>query len=670
LNSQRRQRWGGPTRPGLRLLAVALWFAARARAADPQPYTVTIQGTGMAAVDSTLRASSQLESLRKSAPVGPFALIGRAQLDIERLQTVLESFGYYRRALKVSINGQALDDPALPEALAALPKERAAKVDIAIDLGPLYHLRRISVEGEVSATALSAMKLEQGAPAVAADVLAARTRLLTTLQEEGHALAKVDDPIAYEDRSEPVLDVSFKVAAGPQVNIGEIRLTGLKRMHEQFVRRRLLLHSGEQYRPSRIELARTDLLALGVFSGVTVDTANEVDAQGRLPVTFDFQERKRHAVTVNAAYSSDLGGSVGTTWSDRNVFGNAEQLNVTASAINLGGNATTGLGYDLAAQLIKPDFLQRDQSLQFSLAALKQDLIAYQQTAATGGVSLNRKLSTVWNVSLGLNLEQERILQEGEACLPPAPASAAALAADCVKVPRDYTLILVPITAKYDSTGLINPLDDARHGMRATLTVTPTESLGAANTAATVTQSTGGAATASPAKSVSGNATFVVIQATAATYFDLEKLGWTKPGRSVIALRALGGLATGAGEFSLPPDQRFYGGGSLTVRGFPYQSVGPQFIDSNPIGGTAIEAVGAEFRQRFGEHFGTVLFVDAGEVTATTRPFQGTPSIGIGTGLRYYTPIGPIRLDVGFPTSRPPGGIPFVEVYVGLGQVF
>ena len=241
-----------------------------------------------------------------------------------------------------------------------------------------------------------------------------------------------------------------------------------------------------------------------------------------------------------------------------------------------------------------------------------------------------------------------------------------------MKVPRDYTLVAVPISAKYDSTSLINPLDDPLHGLRATLTITPTESLGNGNTAATVTQSlSNGHASVTPSASTgNGNATFVIVQATASTYFDLEKLGWTQHGRSVIALRALGGLATGAGEFSLPPDQRFYGGGSLTVRGFPYQSVGPQFLDSNPIGGTAIEAVGAEFRQRFGEHFGTVFFVDAGEVTATTRPFQGTASIGYGTGLRYYTPIGPIRLDVGFPTSRPPGGIPFVEVYVGLGQVF
>ncbi len=655
MNSQRRQRWRGPIRPGLRLLAVGLCFAASAQAADPQPYTVTIQGTGIKQLDSTLHASAQLESLRTSAPAGPFALIGRAQQDIERLETVLESFGYYRRRLTITINGQALDDPGLPDLIAALPRDHPAKVDIAIELGPLYHLRQVTIDGEVSEAARAAMKLASGAPAAAAEVLAARERLLNALQEEGHALAKVDEPVAYQDQSDPVLDVDFKVDAGAVLNIGEIRLTGLKRMHESFIRNRLLLHSGEQYRPSRIEAARADLLSLGVFSGVSVHAATEVDAQGQLPVTFELQERRRHAVTLNAAYSSDLGGSAGATWSDRNVFGNAEQLNLTASAINLGGNATTGLGYDLVAQLIKPDFLVRDQSLQFSLVALKQDLIAYQQTAATGGVSLNRKLSPVWSVSLGVNLEQEHILQEGEACLPPPPASPAALAIACEKVARDYSLFSLPLTVKYDSTGLPNPLADPLHGMRASLTVTPTESLG--NGRASVTTS-------------SANATFLVLQATASTYFDLERLGWTQPGRSVIALRALGGLAVGASEFSLPPDQRFYGGGSLTVRGFPYQSVGPQFVDSNPIGGTAIEAVGAEFRQRFGEHFGTVIFCDAGEVTATTRPFQGTLSLGFGTGLRYYTPIGPIRLDLGFPTSRPPGGIPFVEVYVGLGQVF
>lgn len=654
MNSQRRQGWW--------LLTLGLWMAIRAQAADPQPYTVTIHGTGISALDAALRASSQLESLRKGAPVGPFALIGRAQDDAERLATVIESFGYYRRALTVTIEGKGLDDPGLADALAALPKDRPAKVEVAIELGPLYHLRRITIDGEISAAARSAMQLETGASAVAANVLAARDRLLNALEEEGHALAKAEEPIAYEDQREPVLDVDIKVNAGPQVRIGEILLTGMTRTHESFIRKRLLLHSDEQYSPSRIERARTDLLALGVFAGVSVHPATDLDSQGRLPITFELKERKLHAVTLNAAYSSDLGGSAGATWSNRNLFGNAEQLNLTASALNLGGNASTGPGYDFVAQLIKPDFLVRDQSLQVSAAALKQDLIAYQQTATTLGTSLNRKLSPVWTVSAGVGLEEETIKQETQKCVaePGVRYSPAQVTADCNKGSTYFTLVSLPISAKYDSTEVANPLADPLHGMRATLTVTPTESLGAGTTL-----------TAAGTPTKTGNATFTIVQSTISSYFDLERFGWTRPGRSVIAVRALGGLALGATQFSLPPDQRFYGGGSLTIRGYPYQGVGPVFQDGNPIGGTTIEAVGAELRQRFAQNFGAVFFVDAGDVTDTTKPLHGTVSVGFGTGLRYYTPIGPIRLDVGFPGVHPAGqGYPFVEIYVGLGQVF
>jgi translocation and assembly module TamA len=650
------------------MLVPGFCFTALVQAADPQPYAVTIHGTGNAAIDSALHASSQLESLRKSAPVGPFALIGRAQDDAERLATVLESFGYYRRSLTVTIEGRALDDPGLADQLLALSKDHPAGVDVAIELGPLFHLRNINIEGAISETAHDAMQLPTGAPAVAANVLAARDRLLTRLQEEGHALATVEEPIAYEAHGEPSLDVTFKVDAGPQVRIGAILITGLKRMHESFVRRRLLLHAGDPFSPSRIEHARTDLLSIGAFSGVTVQLGKELDPQGRLPITLELQERKLHAVTLNAAYSSDLGGSAGATWTDRNLFGNAEQFNFSASAINLGGDATTAPGYDFAATLIKPDFLQRDQALQFSLAALKQDLIAYKQTATLAGTSLNKKLSSVWSVSFGLNLEQEQIIQEDATCLPGpmnAGLTGAALAAYiktyCNPVPRYYTLLSLPITGKYDSTDVSNPLDDPLHGLRATMTITPTESLGAGGHAATAV---GGGAT--------GSATYVVLQSTVSTYFDLERLGWAPRGRSVIALRAIGGLALGASELSLPPDQRFYGGGSLTVRGYPYQAVGPAFLDRNPVGGTAVEAAGAELRQRFGQNFGTVVFVDVGQVSATAKPFQGTPSVGFGTGLRYYTPIGPIRLDLGFPGGGRPsgGGLQFMEIYVGLGQVF
>src|SRR5471030_1074992 len=102
-------------------------------AADPQPYTLHIEGTGHGPLDAALKASSQLESLRTSAPAGPFALIGRAEADVERLQTVLESFGYYQSRVIITIAGRALDDAGVREGIEALPAGSQAPVQITIE---------------------------------------------------------------------------------------------------------------------------------------------------------------------------------------------------------------------------------------------------------------------------------------------------------------------------------------------------------------------------------------------------------------------------------------------------------------------------------------------------------------------------------------------------------
>ena len=596
-----------------------------AHAADPHSYTVAISATGNGELDTALKSSSQLESLRASGPIAPFALIGRAQQDIDRLQAVLQGFGYYQGKVTVTVDGVRLDDPRLPDAIDALAKETNASIKVMVEVGPLYHLRKVTIEGEIPENARGKLGIRSGDPAVASEVLKAQERLLTALQEDGHALAAVDLPVAYEDPAAQVLDVTYKVRAGPRVDIGEISVTGLQHVNASIVRNRLLVHTGERYRPSQIEKARQDLLSLGVFAGVTVRAVDQLDAQGRVPVVFDVQERLRRAVGLTAAYSTDLGGSARATWSLRNLFGDAEQLNLSAGITGLGGRATTGLGYNLTAQYIKPDFLVRDQSLEFNVGAIRQKLDAYDQDALTAGVLLNRKFSDVWSASVGLAAERERILQDS--------------------VTRDYTLLGVPVSVKYNSTGIVNPLMDPVRGIRAALTVTPTQSFGASS------------------------ATFVIIQGNAAAYVDLASIGWTAPGRSVIALRTLIGSAQGASLFSLPPDQRFYGGGSGTVRGFRYQSIGPQFSSGKPIGGNSIDTATIELRQRLVGNFGAAAFIDAGQVSADSTPFQGTVRVGAGIGMRYYTPIGPIRLDVAVPLNKQPGGDAF-EVYIGLGQAF
>ena len=64
-----------------------------------------------------------------------------------------------------------------------------------------------------------------------------------------------------------------------------------------------------------------------------------------------------------------------------------------------------------------------------------------------------------------------------------------------------------------------------------------------------------------------------------------------------------------------------------------------------------------------------VAFVDAGQVGENSTPFQGTVHVGAGFGVRYYTAIGPIRLDIAVPLNKQPGNDAF-EIYIGLGQVF
>jgi len=394
------------------LLGVLL-ACQRAYAADPQTYQVDLVRVGNDDIDQTLKATSDLVALRSSAPVSPFGLIARARSDTDRLKTALESFGYYESHVIININGVPLTDPSLGDALTALPKGSTAHVAVSFTLGTLYHLRRIDIDGEVPASinAREVLGLNTGQPAVAAVVLAGGAHLLSALQEQGYAFAQVDPPVAYEAADAPVLDLNFHVVAGRKVNIGAIHIEGLQRIHESLVRRRLLLHTGAIYQPSAIEAARRDLLGLSVFGQVSVQTGTQPDESGGVPITFKIRERLRHAISLAAAFSSDLGGSGGATWTDRNLFGNAEQLSVSANIINLGGSDTTGTGYDTSVKYLLPEFLHRDQSLQFVVSAIKQQLQAYDQTAKTASATLSRKLSSVWTVSAGLSTTDEQITQ-------------------------------------------------------------------------------------------------------------------------------------------------------------------------------------------------------------------------------------------------------------------
>ena len=106
---------------------------------------------------------------------------------------MLESFGYYESRLNITIADGRWTTPDCRPRWKRCPRAANAPVQINVETGPLYHLGRVTIDGDVSAKARAAFALESGAPAVAAAVLAAGQRLLDAVQEEGHAFAKVDE---------------------------------------------------------------------------------------------------------------------------------------------------------------------------------------------------------------------------------------------------------------------------------------------------------------------------------------------------------------------------------------------------------------------------------------------------------------------------------------------
>ncbi|HYJ41909.1 MAG TPA: outer membrane protein assembly factor [Steroidobacteraceae bacterium] len=106
--------------------------------------------------------------------------------------------------------------------------------------------------------------------------------------------------------------------------------------------------------------------------------------------------------------------------------------------------------------------------------------------------------------------------------------------------------------------------------------------------------------------------------------------------------------AMSVGNFdALPPDLRFYAGGDRSLRGFDYHDIGEVSANGNIIGGEFLAIASAEYEYYFTEDWGAGVFVDAGD--AFTNGFS--LNVGAGLGIRWRSPLGPIRVDVGFPVQ-------------------
>jgi translocation and assembly module TamA len=614
-------------------LSLTLLLGAAARAAD-LPYTLAIAPTGDVGLDRAIADVSQLAQLRDQAPAGPFALVARAEADAARIDTVLRSFGHYDAVIVVRVAGRDVGEAGLLPLLERLPGGAPVPVEVDIDPGPLYRIGVVRLDGPVPDAARQAFDLDAGQPARAGDVLAAGQAVLAALREDGFALARLPPPDAVVHHRERIVDVVYAAEPGPRVAIGEISVGGFERLREDYIRRRLGLEAGEPFSPTRLEQARQDLLAHGVLAWARIAPGDSPDEAGRLPLTVEVAERPPRVVRLGGAYASDEGATLSGAWIHRNLLGGAEELTLQGEVGRLTQNRAADLSYLVRSSLRVPDLWRRDLDLRADLAGIREFLEAYDRDAVTAGIALEHRFAPGLAGRAGLAFEDARITQEGP--------------------PQDYRLLALPVSLNWDSTD--DPGEPTR-GSRIVLEATPVRVL------------------AGPAEG------FVRARAVAAGYWappvgssQGDRDGSPDPAglaltRTVLAGRFVLGDLLGAGADEVPPDWRFYAGGAGSVRGFPFQSIGPRTPSGRPAGGEGLLEASLELRLRFGAHWGAVAFVDSGAVSASGIPHLGDLSVGAGVGVRYYTPIGPVRLDLATPLTASPGDAP-VQLYVAIGHAF
>jgi translocation and assembly module TamA len=161
---------------------------------------------------------------------------------------------------------------------------------------------------------------------------------------------------------------------------------------------------------------------------------------------------------------------------------------------------------------------------------------------------------------------------------------------------------------------------------------------------------------------------FSLLKSSLSTRWYLDLL--PDKGRAVLALRGKLGIINASRTQEVPADERWYAGGGGSIRGYPYQKVGP-YREGDPFGGRSLLETSAELRWKWSPKIGSVAFIDAGNVFDSTFPDPADRIYwGAGAGLRYYTGIGPFRVDVAFPLTSDRHIDDSFQVYISLGQAF
>lgn len=491
------------------------------------------------------------------------------------------------------------------------------QISFAVTPGPQYTfgertivLAPVPDEAPPASDLLVASGLAAGAAARGEAVLDAESTVLALLKRRGFPEARFVDRKAVAVTGTANLNLTSIFDPGPFTRFGKLLIDENSSLDADYIQGLVPWTEGAAWDQKKVELFQDQLKSTGLFASVSLKPAEREDP-GPRDLVLSVDNSKQRAVGGSVRYDTDQGPGVRVFWRHRNLLGRAEDFRAEADVSLKEQKLTLGI--------TRPRHPSETWTSNESLTLKRLDEDAFQEESLTFRSGMEINAGDGWILGGGLE------------------TSASLVRTDF----GDDTSYLagLPLFARRDRTN--DPLD-ATSGYRLLLRAGPFVGL--------------------------NNGEFIqfgVIGGGGSVYFPL--IG---KNRLVLALRTRVSSVLSQDLDDIPVNQRLFAGGGASVRGFEFQSISPDNAQNELTGGRFLNENSMELRLRLGESFGVVAFADAGIVEDEPFPsFEEPMNIGVGGGIRYYSPVGPIRFDIAVPLDRRAGDNIF-EFYISLGQAF
>jgi len=439
---------------------------------------------------------------------------------------------------------------------------------------------------------------ELGKPFTRGRLDAAQRKLEDFYKKRGHFLAKVVATGGRETAERNRVPVTFTIAAGPVHRFDGMVLHGLENVRPKFVHNRLVKLRGQTYDPALIDEKFRELIQTGLFKTLRINPQLAPGNEVRLDI--EIEEAKPKEFGLGLGFASYEGVIASLAYTDRNFLHSARPLSF--------GIEYTSRGYKGEVLWSDPWLFESDYRFRARLYATMRDEEGYSKNEFGFQSSLGRNITKHWEVAAFLLAKQVEIT-------------------DATISPRSLVG-----AEKYlaNSIGISSTIDYRNNPANPTRGFIGTVALDAASAA------------------LGSEVEFLRATARFSYYLPLTA-------RSGIAFGARGGVVAPMGRTdsgSLPIDERFFSGGAASVRSFTERGLGPKDRNGLPLGGEAFTVFNIEYTfPIYGDVKGAV-FADAGNVRPRAADFGlGDMRCGMGAGLRYNLPFGPIRLDYGLNPS-------------------